>query len=41
MKHAEWLKKAKRLYGENAGDWKFKCPVCETVQTAKDFQPVV
>ncbi len=37
MKHQAWLDKAKRLYGENAGDWKFKCPVCETVQTANDF----
>ena len=37
MKHEEWLKKAARLYGENAGDWKFICPACETPQTAKDF----
>jgi hypothetical protein len=37
MTHEEWLEKAKRLYGDNAGDWKFKCPVCETVQTVKDF----
>lgn len=37
IKHDEWQKKATRLYGEDAWDWKFKCPVCETVQTAKDF----
>ncbi|MFJ1269930.1 VVA0879 family protein [Legionella lytica] len=37
MNHSEWLEKAKMLYGENAGDWKFKCPICETVQTARDF----
>jgi len=37
MNHSEWLDKAKRLYGKNAGDWKFKCPVCQTVQTAQDF----
>lgn len=32
-----WLEKAIKLYGENAGVWKFKCPCCETVQTAMDF----
>ena len=37
MKHHEWLEKAKKLYGENPGDWKFKCPICHTIQTAKDF----
>lgn len=37
MKHFDWLEKATMLYGEKSGDWKFKCPVCETVQTARDF----
>ena len=37
MKHNEWLEKAQRLYSENAVNWKFKCPVCETVQTGNDF----
>lgn len=37
MTHDEWLKKVERLYGKDPMNWKFKCPVCETVQTAKDF----
>ena len=37
MKHSEWIDKAKRLYGDNAGEWKFKCPICKTAQTANDF----
>lgn len=37
MKHSEWLEKGKRLYGKNTETWQFKCPVCETIQTAKDF----
>ncbi len=37
MTHEEWLNKAKRLYGDNAGEWKFICPICKTPQTAQDF----
>lgn len=37
IKHEDWLKKAARLYGENAGDWNFICPICKTPQTGKDF----
>lgn len=37
MTHEQWLNKAVRLYGEDPLKWKFKCPVCETVQTGQDF----
>ncbi len=37
MTHEEWLNKAKRLYGDNSGEWKFICPICKTPQTAQDF----
>jgi len=34
----EWRKKGKELYGENARDWKFRCPACGHIQTAQDFR---
>jgi predicted RNA-binding Zn-ribbon protein involved in translation (DUF1610 family) len=37
-KRDDWLAEAKRLFGPDARDWKFKCPACGHVQTARDFK---
>lgn len=29
----EWLEEAKKRFGPNVSEWKFKCPVCEKVQS--------
>lgn len=34
---ADWLERGKRLYGEDAKNWEFKCPNCGNVQTIADF----
>lgn len=35
----EWREKARKLHGDNPLDWKFQCPSCQRVQTARDFPP--
>jgi hypothetical protein len=37
MTRPEWLQKGKDLFGEDFRDWKFVCPICGTIQDAKDF----
>ena len=34
----QWLEEAKQRFGEDALDWKFKCPVCGNVQTMRMFK---
>ena len=34
---SEWHEIAIGLFGENAREWRFICPVCHTVQSGKDF----
>lgn len=36
--HAEWTAEAKALYGDNAMEWRFVCPVCEHVAAVKDWR---
>lgn len=33
----EWHEKASKLFGKEAKNWRFVCPICKTVQTAQDF----
>jgi len=33
----EWHKIGKKLYGANVINWKFRCPMCNKVQTAQDL----
>ena len=33
----EWQEEAKRLFGDNAKQWKFKCPACGHVASVQDF----
>ena len=35
---AEWAAEGERLYGKERLDWKFKCPFCGHVQTARMFK---
>ncbi len=35
--HADWKAEARRRYGDHAGDWKFRCPVCGYVATASEW----
>jgi hypothetical protein len=32
-----WIKSLKEKFGEDAKNWKFKCPNCEGIQSAQDF----
>lgn len=34
----DWVAEGRRLYGEDKMDWKFKCPMCGHVQTAREFK---
>lgn len=34
----EWLKKGKKLFGDDMLKWKFVCPSCGNVQSAMDFK---
>lgn len=33
----DWKKKGRELFGEDSKQWKFKCPICETSQSIRDF----
>jgi hypothetical protein len=33
----EWIAKAIALFGDDAKQWRFVCPVCETEQSINDF----
>ena len=33
----DFLKEASKRFGSDARKWKFKCPHCETIQSAEDF----
>lgn len=33
----EWEEKGRRLYGDKRRHWKFRCPMCKTVQSGQDF----
>lgn len=37
---AEWLAEAKRRFGDDPKDWKFRCPMCGHIQTLVDFQQI-
>lgn len=37
MTYDEWRAEGKRLFGDDDGDWRFVCPMCEHVQTPRDF----
>lgn len=37
LKHSKWVKKGKKLYGNDFSKWKFKCPFCGRVQTVEEF----
>ena len=39
MTREEWEQKGKELFGEDMLDWRFVCPSCGHVQTARDFKP--
>lgn len=41
MTHAEFLEEAKRRFGPNAADWKFKCPACGTIQSVRQLHDAV
>lgn len=34
----EWREQGEALYGTNIKDWKFQCPSCKQIQTAKEFE---
>ncbi|CBZ04170.1 hypothetical protein EXN25_05840 [Clostridium botulinum] len=34
----EWREEAIEKFGEDAGNWKFKCPACGHVSSVKDFK---
>ncbi|MFH1813426.1 MAG: VVA0879 family protein [Pseudomonadota bacterium] len=36
--HAEWLAEAERRFGSDPMAWRFKCPSCGHVATAKDWK---
>lgn len=38
MTKEEWEKKGKELFGEDQLNWKFVCPVCETVISIEDYK---
>ncbi|MEK6829046.1 MAG: VVA0879 family protein [Nanoarchaeota archaeon] len=33
----DWIKELKKRFGDDAKQWKFKCPSCSGVQTCQDF----
>lgn len=33
----EWQEEAKKLFGEDPRQWKFKCPACGHVSSVQDF----
>lgn len=37
ISHLDWLEKGKRLFGDDVLQWRFVCPKCKTIQTAKDL----
>lgn len=37
MSVAEWRAEGERRFGPDPRDWKFVCPMCHTVQSARDF----
>ena len=37
----EWWKEGIRLFGEDRINWKFVCPKCKTIQSAKDFLEII
>jgi hypothetical protein len=37
MTHAEWETLGKSLFGDDMLTWRFVCPSCGNVQTAKEF----
>jgi hypothetical protein len=34
----DWAAIGRKLYGDDRRDWKFKCPVCGNVATARDYE---
>lgn len=38
MPVSEWLAEAKRRFGEDPKQWKFRCPACGNIQTLVDFE---
>ncbi len=34
---AEWLKEGEKRFGKKVLDWKFVCPICNTVQSGQDL----
>ena len=40
IKFQEMLDKGEELYGKDKMQWKFKCPVCDNVQTAQQFKDI-
>ena len=38
MNQDEWMAKGKALFGEDFLKWKFKCPICEHIQSPEDFK---
>lgn len=37
IKHADWLARAKQLFGPSPANWKFVCSNCKNVQSGQDF----
>jgi len=35
---ADWLKEGEERFGEDVFDWKFVCPNCDHIQSARDFR---
>ena len=35
---SEWLEEGKRLYGPDPLNWKFRCPICGRVYTAREHR---
>lgn len=38
MSLVEWQTEGRRLFGDDANEWKFRCPVCGNIQTPGDFR---
>lgn len=38
ISHADWLKKAKELFGDDTQEWVFKCPMCKHEASVAEYQ---
>lgn len=38
IEQAEWKEEAKKRYGDNSLDWKFRCPSCNNAFSVQDWK---